>query len=162
MAPRKTSTSKSDPRSAKTGKGRAIRKAKAKTKTLRQKQYIPAAPEEVFQALINPKLHAAFTGAKATGTARVGGKFTAWDGFISGKHLKLQPGKYIQQEWSTSIWPEAAPPSILEFRLNKKKDGTELTMVQSGVPLEQAERYRKGWGKSYWNPMKGYFKRSKA
>jgi uncharacterized protein YndB with AHSA1/START domain len=162
MAPRKTSTNKAGSRSAKTDKGRAVRTAKTKTRILRQKQYIPAAPDNVFQALVNPKLHAAFTGAKATGAARVGGKFTAWDGFISGKHLKLQPGRYIRQEWSTSQWPRSAPPSILEFRLNKKKDGTELTMVQSGVPAEQAEHYKKGWGISYWKPLKAYFKKHKG
>lgn len=35
----------------------------------------------------------AFTGSKATCDAGVGGEFTAWDGYISGKNLELEKGK---------------------------------------------------------------------
>jgi hypothetical protein len=62
---------------------------KVDTRTIRQRVAIPAPPTNVYAALVNAKKHAAFTAAEASGAARVGARFTAWDGYISGKHLNL-------------------------------------------------------------------------
>ncbi len=134
---------------------------KQKTTTITQKVIIPASPEEVYEAFIDAKKHAAFTGAEATCDAKVGGEFTAWDGYITGKNLELEQGKRIVQEWSTSEWPEGYPPSRLELTFRKVKDGTELTMVHSDVPASQADEYRQGWFDSYWDPLKEYFGKKK-
>lgn len=77
-----------------------------KVTTIRQKIIIPAAPNAVYEAFMDAKKHSAFTGSKATSDARAGGKFTAWDGYISGKNLELEKGKRIVQEWKTTEWPE--------------------------------------------------------
>jgi uncharacterized protein YndB with AHSA1/START domain len=69
-----------------------------KLTTIRQKTLIPATPDEVYEAYVNPKKHSAFTGGRATCDPRVGGEFTAWDGYILGKNLKLEKGKRIVQE----------------------------------------------------------------
>ncbi len=107
----------------------------AKTGTIRQRILIPSIPpEEVYNALIDPKKHSAFTGSRATCDPRPGGKFTAWDKYISGKNLELVKGKKIVQEWKTSEWPEGYPSSILEFTFTRKRGGTELRMVHSKVP----------------------------
>jgi uncharacterized protein YndB with AHSA1/START domain len=134
---------------------------KLKTSTITQKVVIPASPEEVYDAFVDAKKHSAFTGAKATGDAKVGGEFSAWDGYITGKHLELEPGGRIIQEWITSEWPEGYPPSRLEFTFREVKGGTELTMVHSKVPEEQADEYRQGWIDNYWDPLKDYFGKKK-
>ena len=79
---------------------------KLKTTTITQKVVIPASPEEVYDAFMDAKKHSAFTGAKATSDAKVGGEFSAWDGYITGKNLELEKGKRIVQEWITTEWPE--------------------------------------------------------
>jgi uncharacterized protein YndB with AHSA1/START domain len=71
---------------------------KSKVRTIKQKVVIPASPKEVYDAYVDPKKHSKFTGSKATGKAVVGGKFTAWDGYISGKYLELDDGKRVVQE----------------------------------------------------------------
>ncbi len=134
---------------------------KLKTTTITQKVIIPAEPQEVYDAFIDAKIHSAFTGAKAAGNSKVGGEFTAWDGYITGKNLELERGKRIVQEWSTSEWPDGYPPSKLELTFRKVKGGTELTMVHSDVPEEQAEDYRQGWIDSYWDLLKEYFQKRK-
>jgi activator of HSP90 ATPase len=131
------------------------------TKTIKQIENFPADPVEVYEALVDPKKHTEFTGSKATGAPRVGAKFTAWDGYISGKHLELEKGKRIVQEWRTTEWPEDYEPSTLKFTLKKAKNGTELTMIHSNVPAEQAESYRQGWIDSYWDPLREYFKKKR-
>ena len=131
-----------------------------KTKTIRQREFFPdVKPVELYDALINARKHSAFTGAKATCQARVGGKFTAWDGYITGVNLELEPGRRLVQEWKTTEWPKDSPPSRLEWAFVEKRGGTEVRMVHSKVPASQAESYRQGWIDYYWTPLKEYFAR---
>lgn len=127
--------------------------------TIEDKVVIPATPDEVYDAFLDPKKHAAFTGSKATGSPKVGAKFTAWDGYISGKNLELEKGKRIVQEWVTTGWPEGYAPSRLELTFTRVKGGTEISMVHSNVPAEQADDYAQGWKDFYWKPLKEYFKK---
>src|SRR5205809_3990709 len=108
-----------------------------KMATIKQREFIPAKAVEIYDAFLNDQKHTAFTGAKATCDRRVGGKFTAWDGYISGKNVKLENGRRIIQEWKTSEWPQGYPPSIIEFTFKPKAGGTEINMVQKNVPASQ-------------------------
>ncbi len=130
-----------------------------KNTTIKQTLVVQAEPGEVYDAFLDAKKHSAFTGSKATCDPRVGGKFTAWDGYISGKNLELVKGKKIVQEWVTTEWPEGYAPSRLELTFKKTKGGTEISMVQSEVPVEQADDIRQGWIDFYWDPLKEYFKK---
>ena len=129
------------------------------TKTIKQTELIPAKPVDVYEALMDAKRHTEFTGSKATSDPRVGGEFTAWDGYIFGKNLNLENGKRIVQEWKTTEWPADYPPSIVEFTFKQTKNSTKLTMVHQNVPAEQASSYQQGWIDFYWKPLKKYFKK---
>lgn len=128
-----------------------------KATTIKQKTLIPATPNEVYDAFMEAKKHSAFTGSKATSDPKVGGEFTAWDGYISGSNLELVKGKKIVQEWSTTDWPDKFPPSRLELTFKEAKGGTEISMIHSNVPAEQADDLAEGWNEFYWKPMKEYF-----
>lgn len=130
-----------------------------KVTTIKQNVVIPTSPVELYEAFMDAKKHSAFTGSKATCNAKVGGKFTAWDGYISGKNLELVRGKKIVQEWITTDWPRGYSPSRLELTLRKVKEGTEISMVHSNVPAEQAEAPKQGRHDFYWEPLKEYFKK---
>jgi activator of HSP90 ATPase len=118
---------------------------------------IPATPEEVYEAFMDPKKHAKFTRSKATGNPVVGGEFTAWDGYIKGKNLELKEGKLIVQEWTNTDFPEGYPSSRFELALKKVPKGTEMHMVHSKIPASQAEELREGWTEFYWEPLRNYF-----
>jgi uncharacterized protein YndB with AHSA1/START domain len=130
---------------------------KTKCRTIKQKVIIPAPPKEVYEAITDPKKHSAFTESKATGKPVVGGKFTAWDGYISGKYLELDDGKRVVQEWASTDFPKGYGPSRLELCFNEVPEGTELIMVHSNVPEEQADETADGWKEWYWDPLKKYF-----
>ena len=49
------------------------------------------------------------TGSPAEVKARVKGKFTAWDGYISGETLEMKPNIRIVQAWQTTEFPEGSP-----------------------------------------------------
>ena len=134
---------------------------KLKTTTIIQKVVIPASPVEVYDAFIDPRKHSEFTGSEATCDPTVGGKFTAWDGYISGRNLELEKGKRIVQEWVTAEWPKGYASSILELMFRRVKGGTQVRMVHSHVPVEQADDYRRGWIDNYWDLLKDYFQKRK-
>jgi uncharacterized protein YndB with AHSA1/START domain len=132
-----------------------------KTVTIKQVVLIPnATPLEIFRALTTSKLHSEVTGSPAKVSARVGGKFSAWDEYITGKNLKMVRGKKLVQEWRTTEWPDdSTPSSILDITLRPTSKGTELKMVHSKIPSrELAKSYDEGWYTAYWNPMKEHFK----
>ena len=132
---------------------------KLEVATLKQIVIIPASPEEVYEAFVDPQKHSAFTGSKATGKAKVDGKFTAWDGFIFGKFLQFEPAKCLIQEWQTTDWPENYPPSKFELTFKKVPEGTEVTMIHSNIPSIQKEELAEGWEEFYWQPLKKYYQK---
>ena len=97
------------------------------------------------------------TGSAATVVAKVGGKYTAWDGYISGKTLELEPGKRIVQSWRSTDFAADAPDSRLEVVLSTAKGGTKVTLKHSDLPAGSSAEYRKGWIDFYFKPMKEYF-----
>jgi len=133
-----------------------------KTRTFHQTATFPATPLEVYTALMTSRGHAAFTGAAARISPKVGGTFTAWDGYIHGKNLELVRGKRIVQAWrpSEESWP-ADYYSTVTFVLEPTRGGTRLRFTHAGVPTEHAGHLADGWKKSYWTPLRTYFDRPK-
>ena len=118
---------------------------------------IPARREKIYKAWLNSREHSAFTGSGATVSNRKGGKFTAWDGYISGKNLELHPYERIVQAWRTTEFSDNDPDSVLEVILEEHKDGTKVTLKHNNIPKGQGKEYKKGWMDFYFNPMKEYF-----
>ncbi|MFQ6010609.1 MAG: SRPBCC domain-containing protein [Nitrososphaerales archaeon] len=129
-----------------------------KTKTIKQKVLVHANPEEVYDAFLNARKHSEFTGSKATCNPKVGGKFTAWDGYIFGKTIRLEKGRKIAQHWQTTEWPKGYPWSTVEFSFRKKGKYTEVALVHTNVPAEQAASYADGWKEYYWDPLQEFFR----
>lgn len=118
---------------------------------------LSSSPAQVYAAWLDGKKHTAMTGAKATGTAKVGSKFTAWDGYILGKNVTLVQDKKIVQAWRTSEFTDSDPDSVLTITLVKTKTGTQLTLQHTGTPKSQEASYRSGWQDHYFGPMQEYF-----
>jgi hypothetical protein len=118
---------------------------------------VPVPPSEVYTAWTTPKGHRAMTGGKATGDAVVGAAFTAWDGYIRGAYLALEPERRIVQSWRTSEFPTDAPDSRLEVALEPTASGTRLTLRHTGLPPGGAKKYGAGWNEHYFAPMTRHF-----
>lgn len=118
---------------------------------------IPATPEAVYDAWLDSDGHTRMTGGKAEMAGAVGGEYTAWDAYISGKNLELTPGRRIVQSWRTTHFPEQHADSRIAVTLTPVEGGTLLTLVHSGVPDGQTSYERSGWQTHYFEPMKKYF-----
>lgn len=127
-------------------------------KTIRQAVRINARPNAVYDALMDSKSHSLFTGSKARISRRVGGAFTAYDGYAEGKNLELARGKKIVQSWRASDWPKGHY-SKATFAMRKVRDGTKLTFTQTGVPDRKYGPIKRGWSDFYWGPLKEMLER---
>ncbi len=122
-------------------------------KTIRQIVNFQATPHEVFEALMDSKKHCAFTSSKVSISRKVGGKFSVYDNYATGKNLILIKDKKIVQTWRASDWPNGHFSKVT-FLLTKTKTGTKLTFTQQGMPEDQYKEISKGWYDFYWNPIK--------
>jgi activator of HSP90 ATPase len=125
-----------------------------KEKVIKQVNTFNATPAELYEWFMDSKKHSQFTGSKATIGKKVGDKFSAWDGYITGTNKKLISGKLIVQDWRASDWPEGVS-SVATFKFTlAPKNKTKLEFTQIGVPIEQCKSIEQGWIDFYWKPLK--------
>ena len=117
---------------------------------------LPASSMAVYEAWMSGEGHAAMTGGSAQIDARVGGEYSAWDGYISGRTLVLEPGRRIVQSWRTSEFADADADSQIEVLLEKVPEGTKITLHHTQIPDGQSG-YEDGWKENYFDPMREYF-----
>lgn len=117
----------------------------------------PVPPERIYRAWLSSKDHSAMTGAVAKITPRIGEVFSAWDGYITGRTLDLEPNTRIVQAWRTSEFGEDDPDSKIEVLLEPDGAGTIVTLIHSDIPEGEADNYRAGWEEWYFSPMREYF-----
>jgi uncharacterized protein YndB with AHSA1/START domain len=122
---------------------------------------IPASAQEIYEAWLDSLLHSEMTGSEAIMSDEVGAEVAAWDGYITGRNLKLVPGERIVQSWRTSEFTDEHEDSIITVTLEEVADGTLLTLVHSKVPDGQTSYERGGWQLHYFEPMKEYFAKRK-
>jgi activator of HSP90 ATPase len=121
----------------------------------------PVTAKRLYDAWLNSKLHSDFTGEKAKIDGRIGGKFQAGNGYITGSNLTLQPYGRIVQHWRTKEFPVSAPDSRLEILFEKHNSGTKVTLIQTHIPAGDEKKYEKGWKEHYFKPMKKFFNKHK-
>ena len=114
-------------------------------------------PERLYTAWLSSKEHSSFTGDKAVMSKILNRKYTAGNGYISGKNLILEPHKRIVQSWRATDFPDKHPDSFIEILFEPKKSGTKVTLKHSGIPEGMGKDYKKGWRDFYFKPMKEYY-----
>ena len=92
-------------------------------------------------------------GAKPTEiSARVGGSFTLFGGYITGRHLEMLPDERLVQAWRAGGWP-AGDYSVVSFVLHDTDEGCRLVFDHRGFPEGQGSSLAYGWHVHYWDPM---------
>ncbi|MBI3993191.1 MAG: SRPBCC domain-containing protein [Candidatus Lambdaproteobacteria bacterium] len=111
--------------------------------------------KRVYDALMNSKEHAAFTGGPAEISKEAGGPFTCHGGHILGRNVELVPNKRIVQAWRAANWDEGVY-SIVRFELVEKNGQTQVVMDHTGVPDAGRNDVAAGWKSHYWEPLAKY------
>jgi uncharacterized protein YndB with AHSA1/START domain len=131
--------------------------AEKKLDALRLTALFSVSPERIYDAWLDAVEHGLLTGGAATGSPEVGGRHTAWDGYIEGTNVELERPSKIVQTWRTTEFPEDAEDSRLEITLVPEGDGTLLVLHHTSIPEGQGARYESGWETHYFEPMRKYF-----
>ncbi len=127
------------------------------SKAIRQTVTFKASPHEIYELLMDSKKHAAFTHGAASISRKVGGEFSAYDGYITGKNIELIPDKKIVQSWHAVDWPEGTYSQVT-FKFTEVPNGTRLEFTHVDLPDGTEEEFKQGWIDNYWDPIKTYLK----
>jgi len=123
---------------------------------------IPASPQEIYDAWLSSDGHEKITSGKpAQMSAQEGAALTVWNGYISGRNLKLEPPRRIVQSWRTTKFSAADSDSQIEVLLEPAPGGARITVRHSNVPDGHTSYRDGGWQRSYFDPMKEYFNRAR-
>lgn len=120
-------------------------------KTIKQTYTINASVENVWKALIDPKIIDKWGGGPAKMDDKVGTKFSLWGGEIYGKNIKVSENKELKQEWFEGKWDK---PSKVTFSLKEKGNKTEIKLLHEDVPDDEADDIDEGWKTYYLGPIK--------
>lgn len=121
-----------------------------------------ATPKEIYDIYMNSKKHAEITGHGAVIQAKAGGKFSVYNGGLTGKILQLEKDKMIVQSWRSDAFKKTDLDSTLILQLEAKGKDTVLYMVHANVPEQDHKGVTDGWPAYYWEPMKEYLKARKS
>jgi activator of HSP90 ATPase len=82
----------------------------------------------------------------------VGGTFTLFGGYVTGRHVEFVPNERIVQAWRAGSWPPGIY-SIARFELVEQGSGTKIVFDHTGFPKGDAEVLASGWKAHYWDPL---------
>jgi activator of HSP90 ATPase len=83
---------------------------------------------------------------------QVGGAFSLFGGYITGRHVELVPNVRIVQAWRAGGWAPGVY-SIAKFELVEQGSATRVVFDHTGFPKGQAEGLASGWKAHYWEPL---------
>lgn len=123
------------------------------TKTIQQNvAFESTTPEDLFNAYLDSKKHSELTGAPAQIDSVVGGKFSAFDGGLSGRILQLVPTRLIVQSWRGQPWKDEDLDSTLILRFESTSSGAAIHLVHANIPDHAAAMVNEhAWNERYWS-----------
>jgi activator of HSP90 ATPase len=127
-----------------------------KSITIHQEIDFSASPQQLYEALLDSKQFAEFSGRPAEINREAGGAFSLFKGHIVGRNLELVPNERIVQAWRVATWPDGAY-SIVRFELKPQGSGTHLVFDHIGFPEGLHDHLAAGWEENYWSLLKKYF-----
>jgi len=107
----------------------------------------------VYDVHLDARRISAFTSSPCDLNPTVGGKFSFFNGHITGEFVELVPKQKIVEKWRFSNWPPDYY-STVTMKFSKEKYGSMLHLSQTGVPTDDVERVEQGWSEHFWTRMK--------
>src|ERR1035437_5463456 len=105
-------------------------------KTIEQSIRFSASARELYDIYLDPRRHAAVTGAPVKISAKPNSKFTAFNGMLAGTTLFAIPGQLIVQRWRSENFYDSDLDSILILRFVQDGKRGRIDLVHPTVPLQ--------------------------
>lgn len=135
------------------------------SEAIHQELLFDSGPQRVYDALTSGKSFDAITrssdgdamlkapGAKPTAiNGEVGGTFTLFGGYVTGRNLEMLPAERLVQAWRAGSWKPGAF-SIATFSFVKEGTKTRLLFDHRGFPDGEGASLAQGWHVHYWGPL---------
>jgi activator of HSP90 ATPase len=122
---------------------------------LHQDIEIKSSPQRIYDALLDAKQFAAFTGLPAEIEPKAGGTFLMFGGLIAGRNIEMVPDQRIVQAWRPTHW-DPGVYSIAKFELKSQSSGTTVILDHKGFPEGDFDSLDSGWHAHYWEPLKKF------
>ena len=138
-------------------RGEAVKPAGANAlrTALHQDVALNAAPQRIYNILMDAKQFTAFSGLPAEIDPNAGGAFTMFAGLIVGRTVELVAGQRIVQAWRPTHW-DPGVYSLVKFELKPQRAGTTVVLDHTGFPEGEFDSLNAGWKEHYWNPLKKF------
>jgi activator of HSP90 ATPase len=118
-----------------------------------------ASPQRLYQAILDQKQFAAFSGLPAAIDPAPGGAFSLFGGLIVGRNIELvpdqRPNLRIVQAWRPTHW-DPGVYSIVHFEFTPRAAETTLIFDHTGFPAGEYDHLDFGWHSHYWEPLKKF------
>lgn len=122
---------------------------------LHQEVDFKATAQRIYEALLDAKQFAAFTGMPAQISREAGGAFSTFGGLIEGRNVELLDNQRIVQAWRPKSW-DPGIYSMVKFEF--KQEGSRATVIldHTGFPRGNFSHLNSGWYQRYWDPLRKY------
>jgi activator of HSP90 ATPase len=130
--------------------------ANRKRTSLHYQEDFNATPQRVYDALLDAKQFAAFSGLPAEIEPKAGGAFSLFSAQIVGRNVELVAGQRIVQAWRPASWAPGVY-SIVRFEIKPRATGSTMVLDHTGFPEGLADHLNSGWKEHYLDPMRKYF-----
>ncbi len=128
-------------------------------KTIQQSVTLPATAADLYRMYLNPRSHAAITGAPVKIGAKRGATFRAFNGALSGTMLHTRPGRMIVQTWRSRGFGPKDLDSTLILTFWPRGRSARIQLVHANVADRDARGVTQGWKKYYWKPWRAYLRK---
>jgi activator of HSP90 ATPase len=115
-----------------------------------------AAPERIYELLINGAKFGEVTGQPGKGGGSEGAYFSLFGDWLHGRQIELVPNQRIVQAWRFMDW-DPGVYSFVRFTFIAEGNGTKLKLDQEGVPAAFHEHVSTNWKAFYFDPFTKYF-----
>jgi activator of HSP90 ATPase len=112
-------------------------------------------PQRLYEAILDQKQFAAFSGMAATIDPTPGGPFSQFGGLIVGRNIELVPNQRIVQAWRPASW-DPGYYSLVHFEFKPRAVETTLIFDHTGFPAGDYDSLDWGWHNHYWDPLKKF------
>lgn len=129
------------------------------TRVITHEVFISAPVHDVFEALVDSRRHTEMTGEQAQIDRTPGGPFTTCGGRVNGTTIELVADRTIVQSWRGANWAPGHHSRVtISLKPVNEGRGTQVLLVQSGVPAEHIDEISVGWHSHYWSKLPAYLR----
>jgi activator of HSP90 ATPase len=124
------------------------------TTNLTKELILTAPASDIYKTLTNSTEHSELTGEEAKVSREKGGKFSAFDGWVTGEVIELKQDEKFSFTWTPDEegWPKDHISTVV-FELFEEGDNTKVVFTHNDLPENIHEDFEKGWEEYYFKPL---------